>query len=94
MMAKLITPLQRIEKARQCIQMARELQAPQSAGWESLSYVAQVKEKLREAFELVKLIPFSPSAADEVKRAAKELIEEAKKAEGQILRPEKKSDAS
>ena len=93
-MAKLMTPLERIEKAKFCILAARVLPEPDSAGWERLSYVAEVKDKLREAFELVKLIQFSPSASPEVKLAAKAVIVEAKAAEEEILKRRKPEDAA
>ena len=92
-MAKLMTPLERIEKAKACIGAAREIEEPASIGWDRLSYVAQVKDKLREAFELVKLIQFSPSASNEVKAAAKGVIAEAKAAEDEILKRRKPDDA-
>jgi len=59
-MPKALSPITRIAQARALIQAARELPVPASAGWEYFSYVAQVKDKLRQAFELVKLIPKSP----------------------------------
>jgi Tfp pilus assembly ATPase PilU len=93
-MAKLMTPLERIEKAKACVIAARELPAPDSVGWDRLSYVAQVKDKLREAFELVKLIQFSPSASTEVKTAAKTVITEAKAVEEQILKRGRAGDAA
>ena len=93
-MSKLMTPAERIDKAKSCIQAARELLEPDSAGWERLSYVAQVKEKLREAFELVKLIQFSPSASPDIKSAAKAVIAEAKAAEEEILKHKKQEDAA
>ncbi len=92
-MAKLMTPLERIDKAKACILAARELPEPDSAGWERLSYIAQVKDKLREAFELVKLIQFSPSASLEVKSVAKAVISEAKATEDEILK-RRKPDAA
>ena len=61
LMPKALTPTTRIAKARALIQTARELPIPESAGWEYFSYVAQVKDKLRQAFELVKLIPNPPT---------------------------------
>ena len=89
-----MTPLERIEKAKACISAAREVQEPAAIGWDRLSYVAQVKDKLREAFELVKLIQFSPSASPEVKSAAKAVIVEAKAAEEEILKRRKPDDAA
>ena len=93
-MPKLLSPIERIEKAKACISEAREIQEPESIGWDRLSYVAQVKDKLREAFELVKLIQFSPSASNEVKAAAKAVIAEAKAAEDEILKRRKPADAA
>lgn len=93
-MAKLMSPIERIEKAKACILAARELPEPDVIGWDRLSYVAQVKDKLREAFELVKLIQFSPSASPEVKSAAKAVIAEAKAAEDEILKRRRPDDAA
>lgn len=93
-MAKLMTPVERIEKAKACIKDAREIPEPAEIGWDRLSYVAQVKDKLREAFELVKLIQFSPSASNEVKAAAKAVIAEAKTAEDEILKRRKPDNAA
>ena len=93
-MAKLMTPTERIEKAKACIVEARKIKEPAEIGWDRLSYVAQVKEKLREAFELVKLIQFSPSANSDVKAAAKAVIAEAKAAEDEILKRRKPDDAA
>ena len=75
-MAKPITPEKRVIKARALIQKARQIPAPSSVGWEHFSYTAQVKDTLRQAFELVKLINHSPSTPEEVKADARAVIEE------------------
>jgi len=90
-MAKLISPENRIKNARELIEKAREIPVPNSVGWEYFSYTAQVKETLKQAFELVKLINHSPSTPEEVKADARAVIEEIKAAEISILKSSKKS---
>ena len=88
-MAKPMTPEMRIQKARQIIEEARNIPVPESVGWERFSYTAQVKDTLRKAFELVKLISYSPSTPVEVKADAKAVIEEVAAAEVEILKGKK-----
>ena len=90
-MAKPMTPEKRVSKARELIQKAREIPVPNSVDWEYFSYTAQVKDTLRQAFELVKLINHSPSTPDEVKADARVLIEEIAVAEKEILKSSKKA---
>ena len=90
-MAKPMSPENRIKKARELIGKAREIPVPNSVGWEYFSYTAQVKETLKQAFELVKLINHSPSTPEEVKADARAVIEEIKAAEISILKSAKKS---
>ncbi|MEL7645974.1 MAG: hypothetical protein AAGU04_06910 [Anaerolineaceae bacterium] len=85
-MSKFLTPTDRIAKARQFIQQAREIPAPESAGWEYFSYTAQVKDALKKAFELVKLIQYSPSTPPEVKAEARALIDSLPVVEKEILK--------
>ena len=88
-MAKMITPTERITKARKIIQEARDVPVPETVGWEYFSYTAQVKDTLRKAFELVKLISYSPSTPPEVKAEAKTVIEEISSAETEIRKGKK-----
>lgn len=88
-MAKSLTPTARISQARRLIQGAKDLPVPESAGWEYFSYVAQVKDELRKAFELVKLIGYSPSTPEEVKADAKAVMEEIEIAKTDILKSSK-----
>ncbi len=90
-MAKPMPPEKRVSKARELIKKAREIPVPNSVGWEHFSYTAQVKDTLRQAFELVKLINHSPSTADEVKADARAVIDEIAVAEKEILKSSKKS---
>jgi len=59
-MAQPMTPEKRVSKARELIKKAHEIPVPNSVGWEYFSYTAQVKDTLKQAFELVKLINHSP----------------------------------
>lgn len=86
-MAKALTPEQRIKKAQKFIQEAKEIPHPASLGWEHFSYTAQVKDTLKKAFELVKLIQHSPSADPEIKKQARELIDSLPGIEKEILKP-------
>lgn len=87
-MSKMMTTPERIAKARQLIVDARQLQAPDSAGWEYFSYTAQVKDLLKQAFELVKLIQYSPAASAELKAETRMLIESLPEIEREILKPD------
>jgi len=86
-MAKPLSPEQRIEKAAKFIEEARKIPKPTSVGWEHFSYTAQVKDTLKKAFELVKLIQYSPSTDPEIKQQAKELIDSLPEIEKEILKP-------
>ena len=86
-MAKLLSPEQRIRKARKLIEEARAIPRPNSVGWEFFSYTAQVKDSLKKAFELIKLIQHSPSTDPETKREAKELMDSLPSIEQEILKP-------
>lgn len=87
LMAKLLTPEQRIKKAQKLIEEARAIPKPSSIGWEHFSYTAQVKDTLKKAFELIKLIQHSPSTDAEVKQHARELIDSLPIIEKEILKP-------
>jgi hypothetical protein len=51
-----------------------------------LSYIAGVKDILRQARDLVKFIPNTPTATPEMKEEVKKIYEEADQAEKEILR--------
>ena len=84
-MAKLIPAAERVVRARALIQKARDLPVPTEGGKYNLHYMAQVKDYLRQARELVKLIPLMVGIADETKEAAKQVMIEAKQANKEIL---------
>ncbi len=83
----MLSPEERIRKARKLIEEARTIPRPDSVGWEAFSYNAQVKDTLKKAFELIKLIQHSPSASPEIKAEAKELMESLPLIEKEILKP-------
>ena len=86
-MAKLILAEDRIVKARNLIQKARDLPIPEGGlGKSDLSYVAGVKDLLRQARDLVKLIPMRAGILPELKAEAQKVLQEAAQANQEILR--------
>ena len=86
-MAKLITAEERITKARKLIQKARDLPIPEGGlGKSELSYIAGVKDLLRQARDLVKLIPMRAGVTAEMKSVAQQVLQEANQADQEILR--------
>jgi hypothetical protein len=85
MMAKLIPAAERIVRARELIQQARDLPTPEGLGRYELSYIAGVKDLLRQARDLVKFIPMRAGISAEVKADAQKILEEADRAEKDIL---------
>ncbi len=85
-MARLIPAAERIKRARELIQEAREYPVPERGGKYDLTYMAQVRGLLRQARELVQFIPKTPSASAEMKTDAKKIIEETEQAGREIFR--------
>ena len=84
-MARLIPAAERIRRARDLIREARALPVPSDGGRGDFSYVAHVKDILRQARDLVKFIPKSPSATDEMKADVTAIYDEAERAEQELL---------
>ena len=84
-MSRIIPAAERIERARDLIQQARNLPVPAETGKYDFSYIAKVKDLLRQARDLVKFIPNYPSASDEMKNEVKKIFEEADQANKDIL---------
>jgi len=85
-MAKLIPAAERIIRARQLIQQARDLPAPQTGlGKSDFSYIAQIKDLLRQARDMVKFIPQTAGVSAEMKAEVKKVYEEAEQADRAIL---------
>jgi hypothetical protein len=84
-MARVKTRAGRIKKAHALIQQARDLPVPSGVGKFDFSYIAQVKDLLRQARDLVKFIPNDPNASEDEKEEVKKIFEEAEQANKDIL---------
>ncbi len=84
-MSRLIPAAERIQRARALIEKARRLPVPAELGRSDLTYIAQVKEILQQARDLVKFIPYQPTATPEMKAEVKKIFEEADQANQEIL---------
>lgn len=84
-MAKLIPAAERIVRARTFIQQARELPASTELGKNDLSYIAGVKDLLRQARDMVKFIPQTAGISTEMKDEVKKIYEEIEQANREVL---------
>ncbi|MDL1909213.1 hypothetical protein FBQ81_00760 [Chloroflexi bacterium CFX6] len=85
-MAKLIPAAERVARARKLIQQARDLPAPTTGlGKSDFSYIANVKDLLRQAKDLVKFIPQTAGVSNEMKEEVKKVYEEIERANRDIL---------
>jgi hypothetical protein len=84
-MTRLIPAAERLVRARSLIQKARDLPVPEEGGRNDFSYIAGVKDLLRQARDLIKFIPMSPSATAEMKTDVKRIYQEADQADEDIL---------
>jgi hypothetical protein len=84
-MSRLIPAAERIVRARNFIKQARELPIPSDGGRTDFSYIAQVKDLLRQARDLIKFIPLTPSASPEMKEDVKLIYQEADQANKELL---------
>lgn len=85
-MTRLIPVAERIVLARALIQKAREVPVPAEGGSYDFSYVAQVKDLLRQAREMVKFIPQSAGASTEIKSEAAKIFAEIEQTDRELLR--------
>ena len=74
-MARMIPAEQRIARARKLIQKARDLPPPEGDKLLDLTYMATVRETLQQARDLIKFIPYTPSASAEMKAEVAELFQ-------------------
>ncbi|MFN2196134.1 MAG: hypothetical protein ACK2UW_08430 [Anaerolineales bacterium] len=84
-MARSLTIEEKQSKARDLIQQARQVPVPPDAGKYDMSYIARVKDLLRQARDLVKFIPMQPIATPEIKAEVKSILEEADRADQEIF---------
>lgn len=85
-MTKLIPAAERIVRARKLIQQARDLPVPTTGlGRSDFSYIANVKDLLRQAKDMVKFIPQTAGVSVEMKEEVKKVYEEIEQATREIL---------
>jgi hypothetical protein len=84
-MAKLIPAAERVVRARQLIQEARDFPIPPELGKNDLSYIAGVKDLLRQARDMVKFIPQTAGVSAEMKEDVRKIYEEIEQANRDIL---------
>jgi hypothetical protein len=84
-MSPFIPAAERIQRARLLIQKARNLKVPEGMGKSDLTYIANVKDILQQARDLVKFIPYTPTATPELKNEVKKIFAEADQANQEIL---------
>ena len=85
-MAKLIPAAERLTRARELIQQARDLPVPQTGlGKSDLAFIAEVKDLLRQARDLVKFIPQTAGVSAEMKEEVKKIYDEIEKAGRAVL---------
>jgi len=85
-MAKLVPAAERLTRARNLIQQARDLPVPEAGlGKSDFSYIAQVKDLLRQARDMVKFIPQTAGVSAEMKEEVKKIYDEVEQANKEIL---------
>ena len=84
-MTRVIPATERIRRARALIQKAHDIPIPVDGGKYNFSYIAQVKDYLRQARDLVKFIPSTPSATPEMKDEVSKIMADADLANQEIL---------
>ena len=85
-MAKLIPATERLIRSRKLIQQARALPVPTTGlGKSDFSYIANVKDLLRQAKDMVKFIPQTAGVSAEMKEEVRKVYEEIEQANREIL---------
>ena len=87
-MSRLIPAAERIIRARALIQQARDLPIPPETegSRNNFSYIASVKDHLRQARDLVKFISMTAGVSTDMKDEVKKIYQEAEQADQEILR--------
>jgi hypothetical protein len=83
-MSTLILAAERIVRARDLIQKARNLPVTAELGRYDLAYIAQVKDLLRQARDLVKFIPQTAGVSAETKDEVNRIYQEIEQANREI----------
>lgn len=79
-MPKLIPAAERILRARALIQESRAVPVPAELGRNDISYIAQVRDLLRQARDLVKFIPQTAGVSAEMKEEVRKVFDEIEQA--------------
>ena len=88
-MARLIPAAERISRAHTLILKAHQLPPPVNPDILDLSFMAQVRDLLQQARDLIKFIPYTPSATPEMKAEVAALFKEIDQTEHEILHKNK-----
>ena len=84
-MAKVIPAEERLVRARKLIRKAHDFPIPEGLGKNDLSYIAGVKDLLRQAKDMVKFIPIRAGVSAEMKAEVEKIFEEIVQADKEIL---------
>ena len=85
-MPKLIPATERLARARKLIQQARDLPIPTTGlGKSDFSYIANVKDLMRQAKDMIKFIPQTAGVSAEMKEEVKKVYDEVEQATREIL---------
>ena len=85
-MPKLIPASERLTRARKLIQKARDLSVPQTGlGKSDFTYIATIKDFMRQARDMVKFIPQTAGVSVEMKEEVKKVYDEIEQATREIL---------
>ena len=85
-MAKLIPAAERIIRARKLLQQARALPVPtEGLGKSDFSYIANVRDLLRQAKDLIKFIQQTAGVSAEMKEEVKKVYAEIEQAQTEVL---------
>lgn len=85
-MAKLIPAAERLIRARKLIGQARALPIPtEGLGKNDFAYIAEIRDLLRQAKDMVKFIPQTAGVSAEMKEEVQKIYAEVEQAEKEIL---------
>jgi hypothetical protein len=85
-LSKLIPAAERITRAHALIQKAYEVPVPAELGKNDLSYIAQVRDLLRQARDLVKFISMTAGVSAEMKAEVQKVMDAIEQANREILK--------
>jgi hypothetical protein len=84
-MSKLIPAAERMARARTLIEKARQIPRPDATPQDYFTFVANVKDLMQQARDLIKFIPYSPSTTPEMKEEVNLINQETVAVEKEIL---------